>query len=57
MRSHFMAKMQSVQKDRKKQSKLFQNFARSYLGIGWYNLLQIWYVNLPSSAHLSSKFG
>ena len=33
---------------RKKMKKLIQNFARSYLGIGWRDLPQIWYVDLPS---------
>jgi len=34
---------------KKKTKKLFWNFARSYLGIGWHDLLQIQYVDLPSS--------
>ena len=42
-------KMQSVQKDEEKTKNLFQTFACLYLGIGWHNLLQIWYVDLPSS--------
>ena len=33
---------------RKKTKKLFWNFVHSYLGIDWHNLLQIWYVDLPS---------
>jgi len=33
--------MRSVQKDEEKMKKLFGNFARSYLGIGWRDLLQI----------------
>jgi len=36
-------KMQSV---RNEEEKLFWNFARSYLGIGWSDLLQIWNVDL-----------
>ena len=41
-------KMQSMRNEEKK----WQNFAHLYLGIGWYNLLQIWYV---IRKHLSSK--
>jgi len=33
---------------KKKRKQLFQNFGRSYLGIGWHNLLQTWYVDSPS---------
>ena len=33
---------------KKKTKKLFRNFAGSYLGIGWRDLLQIWYVDSPS---------
>ena len=33
----------------KKMKKLFQNFASLYLGIGWRDLLQMWFVVLSSS--------
>ena len=38
--------MQSVRNKKKK--KLFQDFSHLHLGIGWYDLLQIWYADLPS---------
>ena len=41
-------KMQSVRNEEEKMKKLFQNFVRSYLGIGWRDLLQILYVDSPS---------
>jgi len=31
-------------KRRRKNEEIIRNFARSYLGIGWRDLLQIWYV-------------
>jgi len=40
--------MQSVRNEEEKMKKLFQNFVRSYLGIGWRDLLQILYVDSPS---------
>jgi len=33
---------------KKKMKKLFRNFARSFLGMGWHDLLQVWYVDSPS---------
>ena len=41
--------MQSVRNEEEKTKKLFQNFAHSYLGIDWRDLLQIWQLDLPSS--------
>ena len=43
------AKCAKWEKNKKKTKKLVWNFARSYLGIGWRDLLQIWYVDPPSS--------
>jgi len=43
--------MQSVQNKEEKiriTKKQKQNFARFYLGIGWSNFLQIWYIDLPN---------
>jgi len=37
----------SVHKDKEK-NELFGNFAHLYLGIGWHDLLQIWYLDSPS---------
>jgi len=34
---------------RKKMKKLFQNCGRLYLGVGWHDLLQICYIDSPSS--------
>ena len=42
-------KMQSVRNEEEKTKKLFQNFVHLYLGISWYDLHQIWYVDSPSS--------
>jgi len=39
--------MQSVRNE-EKTKELSQNFARSYLGIDWHDLVQISYVDLPS---------
>jgi len=33
--------MQSVQNEEEKTKKLFQNFARLYIGISWHDLFQI----------------
>jgi len=48
MHSHFITENAKCAKWRKLK-KLFWNFASSYLGIDWHNLLPIWYVDLPSS--------
>ena len=37
-------------KKKKKTKKLKRNFVRSYLGNGWSDFLQIWYVDSPSWA-------
>ena len=39
--------------EEEKTKKLKQNFVRSYLGNGWTDFLQIWYVD----SHNYSKFG
>ena len=36
--------------EEKKTKKLKRNFVRSYLGNGWTNFLQIWYVDSPNWA-------
>jgi len=42
---------------KKKTKKLFCNFACPYFGIGWHDLLQIWYVDSPSSGASQQQFG
>ena len=52
MHSHFMGENANCVKwrvRRKKTKKLFWNFAHLYLGIGWHDLLQIFYIDSPSS--------
>ena len=36
--------------EEKKTKKLKRNFVRSYLGNGWSDFLQIWYVDSPNRA-------
>ena len=48
MRLQVMAENAVCEIKKKKTKKLFWNFAHSYLGFGRRNLLQIWYVFLPS---------
>ena len=36
--------------EEKKTKKLKRNFVRSYLGNGWTDFLQIWYVDFPNWA-------
>ena len=38
------------QEEEKKTKKLKRNFVRSYLGNGWSDVLQIWYVDSPNRA-------
>ena len=45
-----MKKMKKKKKKKKKTKKLKRNFVRSYLGNGWSDFLQIWYVDYPSWA-------
>ena len=40
---------QVIAENAKCAEKLFRNFASSYLGFDWRDLLQIWYVDSPSS--------
>ena len=39
-----------MKKKKKKTKKLKRNFVRSYLGNGWSDFLQIWYVDYPNWA-------
>ena len=48
--------MQSVWNEEEK-TKLFQNFARSYLRIDWHDLLEIWYVDSPSAGASMEQIG
>ena len=41
--------LQSVRKEEEKTKKKNPNFGRSYLGNGWSDFLQIWYVDSPTS--------
>ena len=45
MCSHFMAKNVDCAKRRRKNNDMI---SRSYFGIGWHDLLQIWYVDSPN---------
>ena len=52
MHSCFMANFANVRNEikKKKTKKLKRNFVRSYLGNGWSDFLQIWYVDYPNWA-------
>ena len=40
--------MQSARKDEEKTKELFWNFAWLYLGMDLHDVLQMWYIDLPS---------
>ena len=42
---------------KKKIKKLKRNFIRLYLGNGWSDFLQIWFVDSRTGRHVASKFG
>ena len=42
--------LRSVQNKEEKNEEIKRNFVRSYLGNGWSDVLQIWYVDSPNWA-------